>query len=97
MINADTREAWQALATKCGERRPYVGRTMCVAAGRKHRGTIGVVQKHMVSRFKDPFRYASDAQATLRELAGRAGYVVLLAPCDGSTPFWVNAEHVEPA
>lgn len=93
-INSDTRAAWQDIANQLSAQRPYEGRRVRVTDGRKHVGKQGTVTRHMVSRYDDPFRYASEAQAHMREMAGRFGYVVRVRQDDGAE-FWVRADYVE--
>jgi hypothetical protein len=93
-ITSENRDAWQALANDLDRNRPHVGRRVKVTGGRKYKGREGTVVHHMVSRFCDPFRYASDAQAHVREMAGRFGFVVRVRD-DGGAEFWVDADKVD--
>jgi hypothetical protein len=99
VINAENTGAWQALANDLSATRPSVGMRVRVETG-KRKGRTGVVLVHMVSRYEDPYRYASEAQAHLREMAGRFGFVVRIRPDDGhcagggGPDFWSNADRV---
>lgn len=77
-INADTIEFWKDIAVKVSAQRPDPGRVVKVTGGRKHQGRMGKVIRHQVSKYRDPFRYASEAQAHLRQMTGRTGYVCLV-------------------
>jgi hypothetical protein len=92
-INSDNVEAWKQLAKDLSKDRPDVGKTVLVQSG-KHKDKIGVVKRHMVDRYTQAYRYASEAQAHYRDMAGRYGWVVLI---DTGTekPFWVKADKVE--
>lgn len=90
-INADTVDAWKALAQDLGAQRPSIGRSVTIVNG-KHKGKTGKVIAHIVSKFHNPFRYASEAQCHLREMAGRSGYVCRVRTESGEE-FWVNAEY----
>jgi len=94
-INAENRGAWQALADELSKQRPSPGRAVRVTGGRKHKGERGTVERHQVSRYSDPFRYASDAQAHMREMSGRFGFACLVRPDGNGAAFWINAEHLE--
>jgi hypothetical protein len=93
-MNPDTRTAWQAIANDLSNQRPSVGKRVKVTGGRKHTGKTGTVSRHQPSRFVNATRYASDAQAHMREMAGRFGYVVMVSPDDGAA-FWIDADKVE--
>lgn len=96
-INAETRDAWQALADMLGPQRPVPGRRVCVRGGRKHKGKSGTVVRHMPSRYRSD-RYMSEASLhmrDMRDMRGKDGFVVLVESDDGGERFWVNAEHVE--
>lgn len=93
-INTETWAAWQHIAAEASKTRPSVGCRIRVNDGRKHRGAEGLVVHHMVSRYYDPFRYASEAQAHMREMRGREGYVVRVRPDEGPE-FWVRADYVQ--
>lgn len=95
VITSENRAAWQSLANVCSEQRPDVGRKVKVTGGRKHIGKAGVVRIHKLSKYSTAFRYATDAQAQLREMAGRSGYCVLVQPDGGGESFWVDADKVE--
>lgn len=93
-INADTADAWRDLAAQCSADKPAPGRRVRVVAG-KRSGRTGVVTRHMPSRFEhDVYRYASEAQAHLRDMRGREGFVCRLRFDDGSEA-WVPARNVE--
>ena len=94
-INAETRDAWQSIADELSKQRPWPGRRVRVTGGRKHAGKEGTVLRHQVSKYNDVFRYASEAQAHMREMAGRSGFVVLVQPDNDSKPFWVDADKVD--
>jgi hypothetical protein len=91
-INTETRDAWQAIANDLSKQRPYPGREVRVEAGRKHRGKTGRVLRHQCDKFGSAFRYGGDANLHMREMAGRYGFVVLVAT--ETEQFWVKAEYV---
>jgi hypothetical protein len=94
-INAETRDFWQDMASRFSVQRPNPGKRVRVTGGRKHAGKEGTVQSHQRSKYRtDVFRYASDASAHLRDMEGRAGFVVSVRPDDGTAPFWVDADKV---
>lgn len=95
VINSETRAAWHILANEASAQRPSEGKRVRIVGGRKHQGREGVVRVHMESKYENAFRYASDAQAHLREMTGRYGFVVLVQPDDGSAAFWVKADYTE--
>jgi len=92
-INSENADAWRDIAARISEQRPDVGRIVTVTRG-KHKGKRGKVTRHMLDKYSDAFRYASEAQATLREMAGRAGFVCLVRFDDG-TDGWVKADAVD--
>lgn len=89
-ITAENAPAFQSLFNDVGRDKPRIGNTVRVQSG-KHKGKIGVVLRHMVSRYKNPFRYGSDASHAMTEARGRFGYVVLVRPYEGDS-FWVDAD-----
>jgi adenosine deaminase len=93
-INAENASAWQAMADQLSEQRPSVGRHVRVTAG-KHQGKVGTVIRHQPSQYINAFRYASDAQAHLREMAGRFGFVCRVQAAATPEQFWVDADKVE--
>ena len=93
-INEDTRAAWQAIADELSKQRPHAGRRVRVVGGRKHKGKEGLVERHQLSKYGDAYRYASEAQAHMRDMAGRDGWVCLVRTDAGET-FWINAQHTE--
>ncbi len=94
MITAENRAEWQSLANTVSDQRPSPGKRVRVTDGKKHLGKEGLVTWHGLDRFVDAFRYASGAQATLREMAGRYGYRVGIKTDDGET-FFIRADRVE--
>jgi len=91
-INADTAPAWRDLAAQCDLERPSVGRLVQVRAG-KRRGVVGRVTRHMVSRYGNPYRYATEAQAHMQDMLGRYGWTCRVQPATGPA-FWTDADNV---
>lgn len=81
----------QSLLSQVALEKPAVGRLVRITYG-KHRGKIGVVQHHMVSRFKRPFRYGNEMQHLMTETRGRNGYVVRVRTESGEE-FWCDADY----
>ena len=54
---------------------------------------IGIVKRHMRSKFVNPYRYGSEMQHYITDAHGRWGYIVLIE-CEGEKSFWVDAEKV---
>ena len=92
-INSETRGAWQQLATDLDKTCPRVGKIVKVTSG-KHSGKVGKVIWHGRDRYSDAFRYASEAQAHLRDLAGTYGFRVGIQMESGEC-FFVGADKVE--
>jgi hypothetical protein len=92
MITAENQSAWQKLADDLGPQRPSIGKRVQVTSG-KHKGKEGTVSWHGVNKFSAAWQYCSDAQAYLREMAGRYGYRVKVDT--GSETFFVDADKVE--
>lgn len=97
-INADTAEGWRKIAAQLEAQRPSAGKTVRVVGGRKHKGKIGTVQVHKLSRYSDAYRYASEAQAHMRDMRGRDGWVcrvLVLGAGSYSEAVWIDARHLE--
>jgi len=94
-INADTVDFWKDIAAKLSKQRPYAGRKVKIVAGRKHMGKTGTVVRHMVSRFENPYRYGSEAQHHMIDMAGREWYVCQVRDDSDGSLFWVKAEYTE--
>lgn len=95
-----SREYFRALAEIAqgpDAQRIYVGLSVVVTSGRKHRGRTGQVVRHTRSKFSSALRYASGASLDLRLMLGRSGFVALIRPADGSADFWIACEHLSPA
>jgi hypothetical protein len=91
VINADNADAWRSLAKFVEKERPSVGKTVTVDKG-KHRGKTGVVERHMLDRYYDAYRYGSSAQHHMTDMRGRDGYVVLIRT--ETETFWVKGNNV---
>jgi len=91
-------EFWSAMKAVCGNdeisaNRPSVGTTVIIDKGRKYKGKVGKVVRHIRDKFdRDAWRYCSDAQAIMREARGRYGYVIKVLTTDGET-FWCKADY----
>lgn len=55
-LTAENAPVFQELFNSVAKDKPAIGATVRVRLG-KHTGKIGTVQRHMVSRFKHPFRH----------------------------------------
>lgn len=91
VINSENAQAWRDLAAELGATCPYVGRRVSIDKG-KHKGLRGIVERHQRSKFGNAYRYASEASAHFRDMAGRYGWCCLVKTDAGAV--WVNAEHV---
>ena len=83
----------QELANALSACRPFVGRTVKVASGRKHKGKVGVVFWHGRDTFSDAFRYGDSYQHAAMEVMGRYGYRVGIKDYEGNK-FFVPADNV---
>lgn len=92
MITAENAPVLQRLFNEVNKDKPAVGCTVRVFTG-KHTGKIGVVKKHILSRFENPYRYGSPMSHHMLAARGRSGYAVLITSYDGET-FWVPAKNV---
>lgn len=88
----ELRQAWEDIAEGASAQRPSPGKRVRIVGGRKHVGRTGVVERHQVSKFDDPFRYGSPQQHQMASIRGRRGYVVLVRDEAGET-FWVRADY----
>lgn len=93
VITRENAPMWTSLLGRVAEARPEVGMVAVPLKG-KYRGRAGVITRHIVDRFYDPFRYGSSAQHMMTEARGRRGYVVKIAPLDGSPAYWTKAEYL---
>jgi hypothetical protein len=94
-INENTAAAWRIIAATTDTTRPSVGRRVRVTGGRKHLGKIGVVQIHERNKFNnEAYRYGSDAQHHMRDMAGRSGWRCKILTDDGEA-IWVDASKTE--
>lgn len=84
-----TQQQGQELANRLSAYRPFVGRVVRVAEGRKHKGKIGRVTWHGVDKFSQAFRYGD---ASLTEVIGRHGYRVGIEMENGER-FFVPASY----
>lgn len=91
MIRTEDKDFWQAQADKRAADYPHVGRMVTIVDGRKHKGKTGKVLAHKRDAYSDAFRYGNDASHTLRDMAGREGFVVLVDT--GLEKFWVKASY----
>lgn len=93
IINSDNRDAWQQLANDLAAQYPSKGKRVRVTEG-KHKGTTGLVVWHGRNKFYD-LHYKTDAQLHLMDMAGRAGFRVLVFPGGNGDKFFVDADKVE--
>lgn len=91
-INESTESFWNQLATDLEAMRPSVGKGVYVGRG-KHAGRFGVVSRHQRSRFSNAYRYGSDANHHMRDMAGTYGWTCRVSFGDGDYA-WVRADHV---
>lgn len=91
-FTSENRDLWQGLFDEASRERPGVGRTVRVCRG-KHTGKVGVVRRHMVSRYGNPFRYGNEASRAMLQARGRHGFCILIQPEVGSE-FFVGADLV---
>ncbi len=82
----------QSLLSSVARDKPKVGSTVRVRLG-KHVGKVGTVDKHIRSRFENPYRYGSEMSHHMTDARGRHGYAILIKPEDGA-PFWTKADNV---
>lgn len=82
----------QSLLTMVNLDKPEVGCTIKVLTG-KHKGKLGIVQKHIRSRFENPYRYGNEMSHHMTDARGREGYCILIKQGDGGT-FWTKANNV---
>lgn len=88
-ITAENAPIIQSLFNDVSKDKPTIGATVRVRTG-KHAGKIGTVQRHMVSRYKNPFRYGSEMSRAMTQVRGRSGFVVLVKT--ETETFWVDAD-----
>jgi predicted methyltransferase len=88
IFTAENAPVWQAIFDDVSKDKPAVGRLVRITRG-VNTGRIGRVRRHMVSRFKNPFRYGNEASHAMTQARGRSGFVVLVE-CEGLT-FWADA------
>lgn len=91
MITAENAPVLQSLFNAVNRDKPDVGCTVRVLRG-KHTGKIGIVKKHMLSRYENPYRYGSAMQHHMIDARGRSGYTILIQQDDET--FWVPAKNV---
>lgn len=82
----------QSLFRSVNKDKPDVGCTVKVLNG-KHIGKIGVVQKHMRSRFENPYRYGNEMSHHMTDVRGRNGYTILIKQ-ENNVTFWIKADNV---
>jgi hypothetical protein len=83
-------EMWKVLApllSEVSKEKPAVGRIVRIMRG-KYAGTIGQVERHIRSRYVNPYRYGSSAQHAMTDACGRYGFAVLV---EGR---WTDANNV---
>jgi hypothetical protein len=83
-------DMWKALApllSDVSKEKPAVGRIVRIMRG-KHKGAIGPVERHIRSKFVNPYRYGSSAQHAMIDARGRYGFAVLVSG------FWTDADNV---
>jgi hypothetical protein len=83
----------QSLFNSVALEKPRVGRIVRVMRG-KHAGKVGVVQRHQLSRFVDPFRYGNELQHHMTQARGRYGYCVRIVETETGEAFYCNADLV---
>lgn len=86
------RESLQSLFNTVAQDKPAVGCTVRIKEGRKHKGKIGIIKRHMIDGYADAFRYGNSATHYMTQARGRYGYVVLVQEENGNT-FWVKADY----
>lgn len=89
-LTAENAPVFQDLFNTVARDKPIIGTTVRVLRG-KHSGKIGEVKRHIVSRYKQPFRYGNEASHAMCQARGRYGYVVLVQPEHGPE-FWIDAD-----
>ncbi len=82
----------QSLLNSVAMDKPRIGCTVKILTG-KHAGKIGIVEKHIVSRFERAFRYGNEMSHYMAQARGRYGYAILVQPEDAPT-FWTKADNV---
>ena len=92
IITAENAPIIQSLLQSVNMEKPNEGQIVKIMFG-KRIGKIGVVKKHMRSRFVNPYRYGSEMQHYMTDARGRWGFVVLVE-CEGEKAFWVDADKV---
>jgi hypothetical protein len=90
-LTAENAPVFQELFNSVARDKPSIGATIRVIYG-KHSGKIGTVTRHMLSRYKHPFRYGNAASHAMTQARGRGGYVVLVKT--EMETFWVDADKV---
>ncbi len=92
MITAENAPVIQSLLQSVNKEKPEQGQTIKVLTG-KHTGKIGIVKKHMQSRFVNAYRYGDGMTHHMTDARGRYGYTILVE-CENNTTFWVDARNV---
>lgn len=97
VITPENRDAWQELANSLSAQRPSKGKTVRILEG-KHKGKEGKVFFHAIDKWNDAYRYCNEAQAHMRDMAGRFGWRVGVKTPSGETFFTIanNTEVVMP-
>lgn len=90
VITFENAKTVQSLLNSVARDKPAVGCLVRVTRG-KHTGKIGRVKRHMLSRFKDPFRYGNEMSRAMTQARGRSGFCVLIETPDEDT-FWADAD-----
>lgn len=91
VITRENAPVLQSLFNSVAVDKPRVGCTVRVTSG-KHKGKIGVVEKHILSQYEHAFRYGSDMSHMMTQARGRYGYAIKIKSGDSS--FWVKADNV---
>lgn len=93
VITSENRGAWQELSNSLSAQRPSKGKTVQIVRG-KHKGKEGIVTWQGIDRFNNGYRYCNEAQAHMRDMAGRYGWKVRVQPYQGEA-FFTKAEYTE--
>lgn len=92
LITSENAPILQRLFNEVAKDKPCIGRVVRVTRG-KHAKKVGIVEKHIRSRFENPYRYGSEMSHHMIDARGRYGFAILVHPEDG-TPFWTAADNV---
>lgn len=89
-ITRENAPALQSLFRSANMEKPNEGCIVKVLSG-KHVGKIGIVKKHMHSRYENPYRYGNEMSHHMLDARGRSGYEVLIQ--NDNESFWVKANN----